>query len=428
MNFIKKINNTGAVTLIFVMLMALLITVMLTATQSRLILSLRRSQSASDVLLASYEAESEANDVMAKLVGGYLPTADMNETKVVGDTSFEITGEDQGETQIINVTATRDFAVGKVEAVRKIQSIKKVNDVEIILSLDCTGSMDAGANCDFCNDKPTRFDSQEEAAIDFIDKISDLEDKDKFKLGVSVFGIDAKWLTYGGIDVTPESGFSFDEIKSAIEGGFSTTRINSPACSGVMDATSIGSAYSFSHNYFAGTKAEDKKQIEIVISDGVPNSRVPEAGCDPNAFCPAFPISPDGGTNYCENNEYSWSCYQYDKYKDGPYDSDNFNEKAFNICKPLGENFLRCSIAASDTFVPELGKEGIRDPEVDAYAVTIFSNPPGNVVSIFRNFATPNGYFNASRANQLKNILNTILNEILKERSTIIVRRVIPIP
>ena len=426
---LKSKNESGAVTLIFVTIMALIVTIILAATNSRLLLALRRSQSSVDILVANYEAESIANDIMARLVGGYLPSANLPQTTITeGDTTITYEGTEVDDTQTITVTANRDFAVGKVQAIRKIESIKKVEEVEIILGLDCTSSMDAGASCDNCFSRPTRFDAQKDAAIDFVDKVEELEDADKFRLGVSVFGIDAKWLEYSGRNVTPENNLSFDEIKDAINNGFGSTRNESPACLSVMNATSIGSSYSFAHNYFEDRKDEKIKQIEITISDGVPNSRVPQSGCNPNVFCPAFPISqPDGSTNYCEDNEYGWDCYQYETYRDGPYESDFFNETAFNLCQPLGMDFLRCSVADTETFVPELGTEGIRDPDVDAYAVTIFSNPPRETVSVLRNYATENGYFNASRANQLKNILNNILNEILKERSAITIKRLIPI-
>jgi hypothetical protein len=93
-------------------------------------------------------------------------------------------------------------------------------------------------------------------------------------------------------------------------------------------------------------------------------------------------------------------------------------------------DFLTCSIATTDTNIPPISgtgvRSGARDPEVDAYAVTIFASPPRDVVNLFNAYLTQNGYFNASRASQLKNILNNVLNEILRDRSTVTIKRTPP--
>ena len=410
-----KKNKKGAVTIIFLTVLALIITLLLAATQSRLSLALRRSQSAGDTIVSSYKAESEANDVMSKLVGKYLGSANLDYTENVDGMRIDVKGKDEGSTQTVDVTVNRDFAVSSVQATREIKSVEQVDSVEMILALDCTGSMDDPSGAP----GQTRFDAQKEAALSFIDTLSGLSNADKFKLGVTTFGINAKWLRVGGRDVSPENGLDFADIKSAVENGFGSTRSTSPACSEIMDATSVGTAFTFSHDYFSTHKQDGVKQIEIVITDGEPNSRIPSIGCSPNAFCPAFPLSPDGTQNYCEDNEYGWQCYQYSSYKDGPYEADNFNQAAYDTCQPLAYDFLQCAVADTDS-------GGIRDPNIDAYAVTIFDNPPRDVVTILRNYTSENGYYNASRASQLKNILNVILNEILKEHSTVTIKRIIP--
>jgi len=426
----KHIQQRGAATLLFISLMAVIITIMLAAAQSQLLLALRRQQSSGDSLVAAYQAESEANDVMARLEGGYLTTADLNETFDINGTSITLKGIDEGTTQTVTVIAKRDFAVSEVEAVRKIESIKKVNTVDIILGMDCTASMDASASIEGSYSPPTRFDAQTEAANAFIDKIISLKDADKFRLGVIVFGIDAKWLTLGADEVRPDNtNLSHEDIKTAINDGFGSTRSTSSACQTVMDATSMGSPFAKAYEYFSANESADIKQIAVVISDGAPNSRVPTAGCGiENVFCPAFPRG-SSGENYCDPAvNGGLSCYREDEYIDGPYESDGFNPVAFSICQPLGVEFLACTVADNTTEVSLFGsgETGIRKPEVDAYAVTVFYDPPSNVVSILNNYATQ--YFNATRADQLKNILNTVLNEILKERSTIIVRRIVPTP
>lgn len=427
MNY-RKLHQKGAVVLLYVTIVAIIAALLMSIAQSQLLLAFKRNQSSTDSLIATYQAESIANDYIARFIGGYMSEDDLpfTETITIGNTELTIEGTQEGQTQTITVLSKLGFAVSKVEAVREIQSLGSVENVDIVLALDCTGSMDAGARCADCFDSPTRFDAQKEAAINFVDAVAALEDADKFKIGIQVFGIDSKWLTYNGIEVTSENNVSFAEIRSALDQGFGSTRATSSACTDVMDATSVGSPYSFSHSYFARTATEGTKQIEIVITDGLPNSRIPYAECIPeNAFCPAFPLDTQG-TNYCDTNDYGWSCYRGDEYSSGPFDADGFNESAYSICEPLAKDFLRCALADSETFVPELGRNGLRNPEVDAYAVTIYSRVPREARDIFTNYTTPNGYFNASRADQLSSILSQILDTIVGERSFVSITKLVP--
>lgn len=393
----NKKYQKGAITIVFLAIIALVLTLILAATQSRVLLSLSRSKSASDILIATYQAESEANDVMAKLVGGYLDDANIPKTtKTIGDIKIVTEGKDLGDTQIVTVTAFRGLAVGKVQAVRRVLSVEEIDKVEIVLVLDCTSSMDApdadlGCNGGSC---PTRMNAQEEAAVNFVEAVGNLPDSDKFKIGVGVFGTTSAWLQQNGVSVSPDSDLDISEITSAIENGFGNTRAESQCGtvgnSGyVENLTSVGTAYRHAHNYLKTSKEAGTKQVEIVITDGEPNTRVYDSECAPYVACTDF-----------QNAE----------------------------CENAAKNYLRCTVADKETYVPEIGQNGVRDTEVDAYAVTIFANPPTDVVSIFQNYATEGGYFNANRASQLDGILNNILGKILEDRSTITIQRVIPTP
>lgn len=385
----KNINR-GAVTLLFIMIIAMVLVIIMSAAQSRLLLSLRRSQSAADILIATYRAESEANDVMARLVGGYLPNASFSPYSLnVDDMRIDIEGEDRGNTQIVTVTALRGFAVGKVQAVRRILSVDEVDNVEIVLVLDCTSSMNSSSG----TPNQSRFSAQEDAAVNFIRAISLLSDSDKFKVGVGVFGTTSAWLQYNGRSVTPGSGLSFQELVAAIEQGFGATRSQSQcgtegSLGFVEDATSVGTAFRHAHDYLKTTKEEGKKQIEIIITDGEPNSKTADFECpEPDLVC-----------------------------------------RLGNECEVSAKNYLRCTAADRATFVSEINQNGVRDPDVDAYAVTIFDRPPVDVVEIFQNYITEGGYFNASQASQLSGILDKILVKILDDRSTVSVKRVVPLP
>lgn len=428
-------RQEGAATILYLMIMAVVITLLSAITFSRLMGSLKRSQSQADTVVATYEAESEINDLLARLTGNFIQSSafPISYTKNIGGTSITVSGIQKDQTQSIVVTSQRSYAVSRIEATRKIDSVREVDNVDMILSLDCTGSMDAGADCENCNSKPSRFDSQTEAADNFVSKLAELSRdgtyQGRFNLGIVVFGIDSKWLTYKGKEVTPKSGLTYDQIREALSQGFGSTRATSPACSGVMDATSIGTAFTKSHDYFSQNKRPKTKQVEIVITDGEPNTRIPYPSCGPSVFCPGFPKDAEGN-NYCEQNSEGWTCYKYGQYQSGPWEANNFNQTAYDICKPLAMDFLTCSIATTDTNIPPISgtgvRSGARDPEVDAYAVTIFASPPRDVVNLFNAYLTQNGYFNASRASQLKNILNNVLNEILRDRSTVTIKRTPP--
>lgn len=385
----KHKYQKGAITVIFLAIIALVLTLLMAATQSRLLLSLRRSQSAADILVATYRAESEANDIMARLLGGYMEDANIPRTSQnIGDMRIEVEGQDTGSTQIVTVTAFRGIAVGKVQAVRRVLSVDEVDEVEIVLVLDCTSSMDDSSGIS----GQTRFNAQEQAAVNFVDAVSREPDADKFNIGVAVFGTTSAWLTYNGQELTPDSSLSFQEIETAIEQSFGNTRAQSQcgtlgSPSYVSDFTSVGTAFRHAHSYLRDSKRDGTKQIEIVITDGLPNTRLADPECPPY--------------NACTNS---------------------------GSCDAQAVNYLRCTVADRNTFVSEIGQNGVRDPEVDAYVVTIFNNPPQNVVSLFQNYATEGGYFNASRASELTGILDNILGRIIEDRSTVTIKRVIPIP
>lgn len=371
----------GAVTAIFLAVVALVLTLILATTQSQLLLSIRRSQSAADILIATYAAESEVNDIMARLAGGYLTDADIaRTTKNVGDITLTIEGEDQGETQIVTVTANRGYAVGKVQGIRRVLSVEEVEEVEIVLVLDCTTSMNNSSG----TPGKTRFNALEDAAVNFVSSVEDLPDADKYKIGVAVFGTTSAWLKYNGADILPGS-LSFPELRDALTIGFGNTRSSSQCGSTVADYTNVGLAFRHGNDYLASTRQEDIKQIEIIITDGEPNSSLQDNRCAGSITC-------------------------------------NLS------CVDAAKDYLRCMLADNVTFVPEIGQNGVRDPDVDAYAVTILDNPPGDVIDIFNNYATENGYYNASRANELTEILEGILDNILEDRSTVTIKRVIPTP
>ncbi len=420
----KRNNQKGIVIIIYILIIALIATLIFVVGQSRLLLAIQQGKSSSDTIVASYQAETEISNLLTNLSRGKLTENDFGkypQTKVVGGITLTITAIKDGNNQILTVTAKKGFSVSKIQAIRTLQNV--LDAVEIALSLDCTGSMDDKANPNSSSTK-SRFDAQKEAALKFVSNLiilnQDPNFTNKFKLGVMVFGIDAKWLKVGSQDITPESGITLENIKNIISQNMGSTRANSSACTQVMDATSVGSPLSKTRDYFQATKKSKVKQIEVMITDGEPNTRIPDSKCQPNVFCPGYTTDPLTNLSYCSpgGNEYGWQCYNYSSYAGN-------DELAQQTCVPLARDFLKCTLATTKQSIGT-NKFGTRDPEVDAYTVTIFTQPPGDIKSIMTKYSTD--YYNASEAGKLTGILDSVLADIKAKLSSTIVSRVIPIP
>lgn len=106
---------------------------LLLASHSRLVLSTRRSQSALDVLNTANQAETEINDLLARIVGGYVDSWSfpINDQFEVGDISVEIEGEQVSNTQTILVKTSKGLATSQMRAVREIR-IDDGKDLSII--------------------------------------------------------------------------------------------------------------------------------------------------------------------------------------------------------------------------------------------------------------------------------------------------------
>jgi len=421
----------GAATILMVFLVTLMGAFVFIGWQSRLLLLVHRNQSLSDILRATYDSESEIFDIVAKFLGNY-PAAfnfPFSTSKTLADgTLLETTGTHVGNTQTIDVTGKRTFATNKMQISRVISETSEAAKSDIVLVLDCTGSMGEKA-CASCS--TTRMEEQEKAVLGFLDDLEATPGNENIKLGISVFTLNADWLytSYtgsgdpSGVAVKPDSGLSIAEMRQAVTSGFSYGgEQGSPACKHLLTYTSIGSGVSFAHDYLRTTASSGNKQIEVVISDGEPNQRIPvSSGCPLNIFCP-------GDGNYC-----CPSGSLCNKTKPLSADGNGWSCPAgsgTSRCEPYARDFLRCVMADSNTdWVPEKytgpTPKGVRDPNVDVYAVTVLDNPPASVTQIFSTYATK--YYNSADADDLSEILEDIFEEIIT-LSTITIKRVVPTP
>lgn len=399
----NKKNQSGAAIILYLLILIVFISVLLVATYSRLGLALKRGQSSSDTLITNYTAESEINDLLARLSGGYLPSPfSLNTQKQIGNTKLTIVGSQANGVQTIEVTASRAFASSKLIAERTLASGQITQTADILLGLDCTESMDGRDT----SDGSTRISNLRTAALNFIQNVPA---NGRFRLGIYVFGIDAKWLqTTSGIDITPNNNLTKTQIYDAVSTKFASTWADSTACDSVMNATSVGTAFKFAHDYFAPNKRPNTKQVEVVITDGDPNSRIPDSTCGPSAFCPGYHAYTE--QSFCTTNEYGWSCV---------------SDPTLNKCIPLAVSYLRCNVADKTTSIPDASGFGARDKDVDAYAVTVSLKPFGDAGTVFKEYLGDR-YFPAARANELTGILSNILNDIVTSTENIKIRKVLP--
>lgn len=420
-------HHRGAATLILVLIMSVLLVFLIAGWQSRLLLSLHRAKAMSDILILSYHAESKIYDLLAKFLGGY-PGAfsfPFSTTETLADgTVLDTEGYESGNFQTLQVGAKRLFGSSKIEIIREdLSSIDKFfQDTQIVMSLDCTGSMGNRA-CPTC--LTTRMEEQTKAVLQFLDAVESTEGHERIQLGVSVFTMKADWLytSYDGTGnptgtaVRPDNPLSIDEIKQAVNNGFGITgEAGSPACKKLNTYTSIGSGLSFMHDYLRSVKESDTKQVEILITDGEPNQRIPYSSCPVDVFCP-------GDGRYCcpsGSNCYltGWTC----PVGQGP-----------GVCTSYARDFLRCTLAdTNQSWIQEAGAGagashmGVRDPDTNVYTVTVMQSPPAQVLNIFESFATE--HYHLSNADKLTEILGLILQEILHSLTNYRIQRVVPTP
>jgi hypothetical protein len=369
----NKTNNKGLVTLIFILIIALIATLILIVGQSRLLVALQRGKSSSDVLLANYQAESEINDVLYKIVKGYEERRVFNyDRSLPGNFTLRVDSHEVDGIQVIDATSSRSFAVSKVRATIGGTSTTTSPDADLILALDCTGSLDARQN------GQTLMSYLKSSALDFVKQIAASPTHENMHLGVLVFTRTQAWArTASGVEISPQARVPYSTIVSTLESGLGDTRGTSTLCNLVPESsggnTNIGGAYVFAQNYFEANRVPNVNQVEVLITDGRPNRVSTEPRCPTT--------SPD--------------------------------------------LFLKCAITKTDTRW-DATHFGIRNPEIIAYGVTVMTSPPSEVVTIFRNALGVDNYFNASNANQLSNILTNIGGRIIERQSVISIKRIIP--
>ncbi len=386
------LHHKGIVSILFVLLMAIIATFILIIGQSRILLAIQRGKSMSDILIGTYHAESKLNDLILKLAKNTINKNDLGTSTLADGTTLDITEKKKGNERTITITATRPFAVSGLEAIQDFTPGKSIDSLELILNIDCTGSMNY-------YDPPnqsqyTLFDREKIAAMHFIDLLIDQKQKDPaktIKLGLAAFKIDARWI----INPTEDLGL----VRSSVDAGMkSDTRVSS-ACVGLLENTSIGSAFVLSNSYFRTVEKDpNTKQAVVTISDGRVNAS------EPNVQCGSF---------YCP---YTWTCtppngWQCTRDSSGKYIQGD-------ACRPYALDFLRCSLDSTGL--------GDRDPKTDAYMVTVLADYSqiGAEEQIFNKYATK--YYNTTRGDDLASILEYIFQDITAGFTKTTIKKITP--
>ncbi len=353
-------NRSGITTILVVFLLAMISMFVVVTWQTRLLLGVRRNQSVSDVLGATYRAESEINDIIARFVNfpNYVPPYGLSEMWLGNGRRLTINGSSEADVQSLLVSAEWPNAETKIELSRQVVANNEaiVNDAEIVFSLDCTESMGEAA-CPGCDQ--TRMEKLKQAVMLFLDTLAGKVGHEKVRVGISVFALKSDWLytaydgagnpLAGSLAVSPENALTIPEIKAAVENGFrdggsrgDIAVTASPACIKMLSYTSIGTGLAFVHDYLRPRKEFGKKQIEILVTDGLPNQRTPYANCPQSVFCPGDGSFCPGGSSRLLLGE-NWNC---------PVGSGTAS------CEPHARDFLRCTLASSNsTWYPEAGGE-----------------------------------------------------------------------
>lgn len=435
------LKSSGAVNLLMMIFISIVAILVVATIQSRLLLQIRRLHSLSDILIADYDAESQIYDMVAGL---YYPNFTFPNGKTTlpllsDGTKITVIYNDYGTTKLINITAERPFAVTKFEAIRQLTYVSSgPEEIEVALSLDCTSSMTSLA-CPTCT--TTRMEELKKALDIFLDDISKYSNA---HLGVSVFALNSNWMlmkdaTGAEVFITPDKKIPAAQIKQAVDSldyGFGkySEKNNihgSPACqkANLLPHTSIGSGLSFLHDFYQITPPEpNTKRIEIVITDGKPNSRIPHPQCYPEeAYLPHSEndlCCPEGSK--CSQTKsisggVAWSCFDTSGCDKG---GDCENE--------IAEDFLRCTAASTDVlWSSEYAQEkfgldqkyfGARDPNIDLYAITVFElNSTSDVYQLLNSYSTK--YYPLANAAQLSSALSDIITKISEISSILTIRK-----
>jgi hypothetical protein len=277
-----------------------------------------------------------------------------------------------------------------------------------------------------------RIQAMKEAVLSFISDIANDPSHAKIYLGIDVFEINALWMK-----ATDNTNLVLTNdqtrLTNAVNAGFGNTWNTSPACKLPFGNTSVGTGYSYAADYFAANPpAIGTKRVEIVVTDGDANSRIPHSKCPMTGYpggvyCPYF-------RSFCTNPtalSNAWTCQE--SVINPPANQcipDVDGDIYCPQCKPHGFDFLECTVADTNTNwtsrVDGVTRKGMRDPNIDAYGVTILrtADMAQATRDIFSNTNYVKQWYNDADANSLSSFLNSIFNDLTQQSTSIKIKKV----
>lgn len=378
----------GVATIIIVIMVSIVALFVLLTWESRLLLSVYRHRSLSDILAANYAAESEMFDVVSKYFN--YPNFDVTSDyeKVFGlNNVVRVTQTGDENTRTLLIKGSWPFAQADLQLTRTktISSSLGLDRVEIVMGIDCSSSMNekADSGCQYSSGTcAKRIEKIQDALITFMDEIEKVPvaDRDKYYVGFLPFKRNAAWSTFNGTTLYPTNNHVLlDQFLQADDWkDVHTTEmckdaaLNSTSGSG---ETNLGTAALKANEYF--TPQPKVKQAFILFTDGLPNTALADARCH---------------SSYCSSN---------------------------NGCLTESIDYMKCGLAPTD-FIWKSNYPGTRLPEVDVYAVTVAEHGTDSagksafarVMEVFRDPNYVKKYFDNDDANELPNIFRDIFKSI----------------
>lgn len=383
--------------------------------QSRLFLSIHRMRSLTDILKATYGAESVINDYVARFIGPYAGTTSGTTTLEDG-TVVTVNTSTSGNTETFGVLAKRPFATTLINLLKTTTSSGSgaYDAMDVMLVTDCTSSMNQPAsptatcqsccnllqpniNCDpdyasaaslgnyntcmITNGCDTRFSALEKATDTFLTSMKDLAIANPTKTiraGWIVFRQNAKQLQALNTDIS--------SVKTYFDANMGMTQSTSPACStsNVTGYTSIGAGYDLANATMGLNSSATKKRYVVTISDGEPNVRV----ASDTGLC---------GLNTCTT---------------------------YGTCDTESLNLLSCSVTDINALLWPNSAAGSKWADVTPYSI-IIGPDSGAAVDLLK---IKTKYINSPDASHLDAILQGIFNDIVTSSTSISIKRVTPTP
>ncbi|OGD02003.1 hypothetical protein A3E17_05030 [Candidatus Amesbacteria bacterium RIFCSPHIGHO2_12_FULL_48_14] len=386
-------NHKGAVSIILVAVVTMLAVFLLAGWQSRILLSVLRQEVLSDMLKVGYNSESEIYDIVARFVGDY-PEAfsfDFDTQRTLDDgTKMRVVGIKTGEKTELTVTANREYATNVLKLSKEdVSTGEDIYDrARIVVNIDCTGSMNGKADASCSGSGCTTRIHEAKAAISgFAQAVKTYNDEGRdppLELGLATFGVENKWVA----ELTPDIRSVIDAITSQ----FGDTTQASQACQNVnTGGTSIGSGFRFLNEYVEIGRNERIKDIEILVTDGNPNS-TEKTATTAATYCGVLVPCTFSSTD--------------------------------PRCVPDSKKYTACNLGTSGTFVDEIGKNGLRYPKVDAYPVTISVDVSQEVKDLLAKYATKS--YDAVNATELGDRLEEIFGQIITTVKVFRIRKIVP--